>query len=204
MRIVSYNIMNGGEGRADPLAEVIEAQWPDIVGLVEADDLTVLERIANRLKVDYIHAAGARQAVALLSRWPIERSINHAAIIPIGDGCLLEAAIAAPEGRMVVGVVDLIEEQSEIAGVLAAFQTPPRLLMGSMRAGSAGALLNSGFRDLHAIVPAATFPTSAPNERRDFIFAQDIEPASVQSAWTENDRLARYASDHFPVGVELK
>ena len=34
MRLVSYNILDGGEGRADPLAEVIEAQRPDVIGLV--------------------------------------------------------------------------------------------------------------------------------------------------------------------------
>ena len=38
MRIVRYNILDGGEGRADPLAEVIEAQRPDLVALVEATD----------------------------------------------------------------------------------------------------------------------------------------------------------------------
>ena len=63
MRIVTYNILNGGEGRADPLAEVIEAQRADIVGLTEADDPAVLERIANRLKMDYIHAVGERHAI---------------------------------------------------------------------------------------------------------------------------------------------
>ena len=58
MRIVSYNILDGGEGRADPLAEVIEAQRPDVVALVEATDLTVIERIARRLGFDYVHAPG--------------------------------------------------------------------------------------------------------------------------------------------------
>ena len=38
MRIVSYNILDGGVGRADPIAEVLLAQRPDVVGLVEADE----------------------------------------------------------------------------------------------------------------------------------------------------------------------
>ena len=49
MRIVSYNIL-GGEGRADPLAEVIEAQRADIVGIVEADFLPAIERMATQLR----------------------------------------------------------------------------------------------------------------------------------------------------------
>ena len=47
MKLVSYNILDGGEGRADPLAEVIESQSPDIVVLIEADNPDVLERIGH-------------------------------------------------------------------------------------------------------------------------------------------------------------
>jgi endonuclease/exonuclease/phosphatase family metal-dependent hydrolase len=28
--------------------------------------------------------------------------------------------------------------------------------------------------------------------------------ASIKSAWIEYDRLAKYASDHFPIGVEIE
>jgi len=34
MRVVSYNILTGGEGRADPLAEVLLAQRADVIALV--------------------------------------------------------------------------------------------------------------------------------------------------------------------------
>src|SRR5918992_885674 len=71
MRIVSYNILDGGEGRADPLAEVIEAQRPDVVALVEAEDLTVVARIARRLKMDFVHAPGNSHASVLMSCYPI-------------------------------------------------------------------------------------------------------------------------------------
>ena len=46
MRLVSYNILDGGEGRADPLAEVLLAQRADVVVLLEADQISVVERIA--------------------------------------------------------------------------------------------------------------------------------------------------------------
>src|SRR5947208_12803681 len=78
MRVVSYNILDGGEGRTDPLAEVILAQRADIVALVEADNLAVLERIARRLSMDFIHAPGNKSASALLTRWTLRDSINHA------------------------------------------------------------------------------------------------------------------------------
>src|SRR3954464_11326427 len=93
MRIVSYNILNGGEGRADPLAEVIEAQRPDVVALVEADNLEVVERIARRLKMDYIHAPAGDHAGAILSAWPIVTTINHAAISEHWMNSFVEARI---------------------------------------------------------------------------------------------------------------
>ena len=52
MRLVSYNILDGGVGRADPIAEILQAQNADIVVLLEADDLSVVERIAGELAAD--------------------------------------------------------------------------------------------------------------------------------------------------------
>src|SRR5688572_28430386 len=96
MRIISYNIM-GGEGRADPLAEVILAQRADIVALVEAEKPVVLERLAHRLEMDYAEAHGPRHASAVFSRWPIRHSINHALIHPdVFSRSLVETSIVDP------------------------------------------------------------------------------------------------------------
>src|SRR5687767_6096897 len=98
MRIVSYNILDGGEGRADPLAEVIIAQRPDVVALVEADDPVVVERIASRLRMDYVHAPGNSHASALFSRWPIVESINRAPLHPEKlTKSFLEALVRMPD-----------------------------------------------------------------------------------------------------------
>src|SRR5436190_23855800 len=105
MRMISYNILDGGVGRADPLAEVIEAQRPDVVGLVEADDPAVVERIANRLKMDYVLAAGNSHAAALLSRYPILESINHAPLEPKLSKCFLEARLQVNKREVIVAVV---------------------------------------------------------------------------------------------------
>src|SRR5438128_2275762 len=108
MRLVSYNILDGGEGRADPLAEVIQAQNPDIVALVEAIDLTVLERIARRLGMDYVQAPGSDGASALLSRWTIRDSVNHSLLRPGLTKSVLEATVLAPAGSAwPMGVVHL-------------------------------------------------------------------------------------------------
>ena len=97
MRLVSYNILDGGVGRADPLAETIEAQRPDIVILVEADDPSVVNRISGRLGMDAIHVAGRRHGAAILSRWQIVESINHGLLNDVFSDCVLEATIRAPK-----------------------------------------------------------------------------------------------------------
>jgi len=117
MRIVSYNILDGGEGREALLGEVIEAQRPDVVALVEADSRDVVERLARRLKMDFVHAPGNAHASALLSRWPVRESINHALLYPELSKSMLEATVVDPgRAEWVIGVVHL-----QMAGAVATY-----------------------------------------------------------------------------------
>lgn len=254
MRIVSYNILDGGEGRADPLIEVVEAQRPDIVALVEATDLTVIERAANRLKMDFIQAVGNAQASALLTKWTISESVNHALLHESLSKSLLEATIIDPTGvEWVVGVAHLhhhaadadeIVREAELNIVLDLFSShaksgQPHLLCGDFNANSpiqridparckpstqkawnenGGALprraiqmlLDAGYVDtLHAVSPDyasthGTFSTQQPGQRVDYIFTHGFDRSRIKHAWIEYDRLAKYASDHFPVGAEIE
>jgi endonuclease/exonuclease/phosphatase family metal-dependent hydrolase len=71
-------------------------------------------------------------------------------------------------------------------------------------------LLDAGYVDTLAHVhgPAAdttgSFSTQHPQQRVDYIFTHGYPSAAIADAWIEHDRLAKYASDHFPVGVELR
>jgi len=47
VRLLSYNIREGGVGRAEQIAEVISAASPDVVALQEARHPAVVERIAT-------------------------------------------------------------------------------------------------------------------------------------------------------------
>src|SRR5437763_1219653 len=133
MRLISYNILEGGSRRADLLTEVLAAQKPDVVGLVEADDLSVVERIAGRMKMDFIHAPGNEHASALLSKYPIRQTINHGAILQGLQNSLLEATIIAPDGaEWTIGVLHLhprafeqdeTEREAELQIVLDVFKS---------------------------------------------------------------------------------
>ena len=253
MRIVSYNILDGGEGRADPIGEVIEAQRPDVVALVEAGDLTVVERIAKRLKMDFVHAAGNSHASVLMSRWTIRESINHAPLRPEMEKSLLEATIATPEmGDIPLGVVHLhahgreeneARRERELAVLLDVFRAHrdakrPHVICGDFNANAPSqqidpartkertrkdweanggmlprrvvrAILDAGYVDtLHAVDPEAaettgTFSTQYPGQRVDYIFTHGVPLPRLRKAWIERDRLATYASDHYPVGLEI-
>jgi endonuclease/exonuclease/phosphatase family metal-dependent hydrolase len=253
MRIVSYNILDGGEGRADPLAEVIEAQRPDVVALVEAEDLSVVERIAKRLKMDFVHAPGNSHASVLMSRWTIRESINHAGLRPELEKSLLQATIATPElGDVSFGVVHLhahgreedeAVRERELAVLLDVFRAErdgkrPHVICGDFNANAPSqqidpartkertrgdweangrmlprrviqTMLDAGYLDsLQAVDRDAaettgTFSTQFPGQRVDYIFTHGIGLPRLRKAWIERDRLATYASDHYPVGLEI-
>src|SRR5215208_7322197 len=99
MRVLSYNILDGGTGRADKLAGVIESQRPDVVCLVEAEDESVVADLAGRLRADFIVAPGNSKASALLTPWTIADSVNHAPLRPDLTKSLLEATVVDPCGR---------------------------------------------------------------------------------------------------------
>jgi endonuclease/exonuclease/phosphatase family metal-dependent hydrolase len=253
MRLVSYNILDGGEGRADPLAEVIESQRPDIVVLVEADNPVVVERIAGRLNMDVAAGAGKRHGAAILSRWAIVESVNHALLLPEMTDCFLEARIADPSGQAwTIGAIHLhahateadeLRREKEVDAILKAFaarrnSNQPHLLAGDFNANSpaqqidpktvkprtkqemesnGGAiprravqkLLSAGYVDT---LPAlrgegaqkmCSFTTQYPGQRVDYIFSFGIDRKRFTDACIEQDRLAKYASDHFPVMVEI-
>lgn len=151
MRILSYNILDGGAGRADLLGQVIESQRPDVVGLVEAADDDVVAALANRLGMDSIRAEGNKSGSgsALLSRFPIRHSINHAPQHRAITKSLIEAAVVDSSGQeWVYGILHLHAHaaeadedvrEGEVAEVLEIFRPHreakrPHLLMGDFNA----------------------------------------------------------------------
>jgi endonuclease/exonuclease/phosphatase family metal-dependent hydrolase len=253
MRLVSYNILDGGTGRADPLAEILLAQRSDIIVLVQTQDPAVVERIAARAKMDYIRAGDERQSATILSRWPIIETVDHGALRREVSKALLEASVRRPDGtEWVIGAVHLhagafeADEQvreKELGAVLDAFArhrraNRPHVLAGDFNANApyqqidpsqckpkmrrawaenGGSVprrvvqrfLDSGYVDTLRATDeqkAATdvsFTTLHPGQRVDYVFSFGFAPERVRHAWIEHDRLAKYASDHYPVGVEI-
>ena len=70
MRLLTYNIREGGIGRAEQIAEVIKAANPDVVALQEAREPEVVERIA---KLAGFRFSGSRRShsTGFLSQVPV-------------------------------------------------------------------------------------------------------------------------------------
>jgi endonuclease/exonuclease/phosphatase family metal-dependent hydrolase len=246
MRVASYNILDGGQGRADPIAEVLVGQRADVVALVEAERAEVTGRIARRLGMQVVPGEGPRRSVAVLTRLPVLASVNHAHRDG-GPRACLEVVVETAAGEVPVFVVHLLphrrfaDEQrrlGEVRTVLAATERHraagrPHLVVGDfnsvalgqvihedrlrpqdlaayrenenqMPTAVVGAMAEAGYVDafaaLHPGADGGTLDAIHAGLRVDYTFVWGTQP---RAAWIEADRLARYASDHLPVGVEI-
>jgi endonuclease/exonuclease/phosphatase family metal-dependent hydrolase len=95
---MSYNIFLGGAGRTDAITSVVREIQPDLLGIQEADDETMIATLADGMGMDYaIGRANTIHHVAFLSRFPIVRTVNH----PhpgILRKTMLEARVVLPGG----------------------------------------------------------------------------------------------------------
>jgi exodeoxyribonuclease-3 len=93
VRFLTYNIREGGIGRAKRIAEVISAARPDFVALQEAWDPGVVEQIAGLTGMKFFGSQRSH-STAFLSRLPVlnhawrhPRRTRHAILeVSLGDG----------------------------------------------------------------------------------------------------------------------
>lgn len=78
LRVMTYNILNGGVGREQYIREVIRAVAPQVVILQEVADSSWLERLANALQMQWFLGNEAKNSrVAMLSRLPVVSFASH-------------------------------------------------------------------------------------------------------------------------------
>jgi endonuclease/exonuclease/phosphatase family metal-dependent hydrolase len=84
MKVMTYNILNGGVGREQAILEVIQSVQPDIVILQEVYTSEFLQVLGTALNMEPFFAAGnKKRRVALLSRLPIRSVRSHHPVFPI-------------------------------------------------------------------------------------------------------------------------
>jgi len=151
-RILSYNILTGGERRIHQLTNIISSAQPDIVGLVEANNPRIVEQIAQNLGMHFRMSENYTQyykgQVALLSRLPIvETRAHYFANRRISS--LLEACIEEEDGhKLLIYVTHLTaafsqsrggdgqrrREVQDILRITACKKATPHLVMGDFNA----------------------------------------------------------------------
>lgn len=93
LRILSYNILCGGEDRLPLIASVIQAQQPDVVALLEANSRANAETLAQQLGMNLTFAeSNSDFHVAWLSKLPVTRAKNYR--LPVLAKTLLEIDIS--------------------------------------------------------------------------------------------------------------
>lgn len=253
MRLLTYNIREGGVGRAEAIAEVIAAARPDVVALQEAREPVVVERIAAAAGFEFW---GARRShsTGFLSRLPVlQYGWRHP---PRTRHALLELSLGEALPRVFVlhlrawfskwseqrrarelrGLLDGIQEQlvrerhafafHVLAGDFNALAPGERFDSSPMPAWIRGMVWLSGrdiarstiemmrsdgyvdaWRTVHPDSeqePGYTFPVWGPHVRLDYVFTPAEYAARVQACEVRRTPdVARTASDHFPLLVEL-
>lgn len=140
MNVLSYNIQEGGRGRLQAVADLIRAQRPDVVALLEANSRSGAWVLAHHLKMQLAYGkANGKFHVAWLSRLPILRSTNHR--LPILAKTLLEIQVVWESEPLhlfathLAGGADKVHPAQEAPALLDAlrpFAGRPHLLVGDL------------------------------------------------------------------------
>jgi len=191
IRIVSYDIMNGGVGRADPVAEVLLAQHAHIIAIHKSDDLSVLRRLSDRLSMDFALAASESGNVAILSKGTIIDTTDLGFTHPnFGGGINACIQIDSADGTKTSSVSVCV------------FNHITNQILSQFLGTSIVASTSAGNCDRQANTPIlATRQFAEPARSVSRLWAADSQ--FIARAWVETDRLACFASDHLPVGIEV-
>jgi endonuclease/exonuclease/phosphatase family metal-dependent hydrolase len=224
LRLVTWNIWNGGEGRLDAIERVLRDQRADVVALQEANDRVAVERLAAALGMELVYGeANSEFAVAWLSRLPVARSRNHR--LPVLEKTLLEVEVAGTRlctTHLSAGRLREDEPQriAEAEAILAEVGATTDVLVGDFNAVHPGdeigtpppedelehvsrrpieLVLAAGFldsfRELHPIDRGWTYVAWQLWARLDYVFARRL-PSSCEVLETD-------ASDHSALVADL-
>uniref|UniRef100_F4CBG6 Endonuclease/exonuclease/phosphatase n=1 Tax=Sphingobacterium sp. (strain 21) TaxID=743722 RepID=F4CBG6_SPHS2 len=222
LKIMSYNIHHGADAneqdQLEAMAAFIKESGADIVGLQEVDSMCRRSGnvdqprvLAQKTGMHYTYTRhfaydGGSYGQALLSRFPIERTVNER--LPVSTGAttsFLTAEVVVPTHRTLsIGVVHLDYRaeagrlrQAEIIDSIIKKASHPFILTGDMNAEPQHETLAVLSKQLIATQgrDAFTYPTAPPKKKIDYIMLDKRLKASVIEAKV----LPVLFSDHLPI-----
>lgn len=72
VRVMTYNILYGGVGREQPIADIVRTINPDVAVFCEVTDPRAFDVIAGIVGPHRAVSGGRRERVAIVSRWPLD------------------------------------------------------------------------------------------------------------------------------------
>ncbi len=233
LRIMSYNILLGGEDRIPHITNVIREQKPDVVALLEANDRDNVEQLARELEMQLVFGeANSEFHVAWMSRLPLLHTDNHR--LPVLTKTLLEIELQWERRHIHLFATHLqhkrepefeqkrVEEMRAIIDVMRRAGDRPHLLVGDLNTLRPGdptgvetdmprvvipMLLASGYIDCyrrtHPIAAGYTYKLPDLALRLDYMFASIEMSLHLHSCDVVNTEEARTASDHLPIRGEF-
>jgi endonuclease/exonuclease/phosphatase family metal-dependent hydrolase len=215
IRVVSYNVSGGLDAAAGEVLALLE---PRLVCLIEAPGAMRLRQLARAANLDVAARAGRRGAgTALLARPDVGvRTTSTVPLttprdVPTRTG--VHAIVSAGGLRLSLTAVQFglrpdvrRTNLDELLAFLANVDAPSVIgcdLNESVRSPVASALAAS-YQDAHAVAGSglgATYPTSDPSTRQDFVF---VDPSlAVLGCHVPSAPPVDVASHHRPVVVDL-
>ena len=84
LRVMTYNVLDGGVNRESYILQVIQAVNPDLIVMQEVTDANILRSFGQTLRMQSFIGNGNRERkVALLSRLPVIDFKSHHPLLPI-------------------------------------------------------------------------------------------------------------------------
>jgi endonuclease/exonuclease/phosphatase family metal-dependent hydrolase len=207
--LMTYNIWLGGLGRMDAISAVARAVNPDLLGIQEADDEQAIARMAEELGMEFAHGkANTIHHVALLSRFPISRVVNH----PhpgILRKTMLEVHVRLPNGApLTLYVAHLnafatyagerrrVRELEAMLGTIAPHAREPHLLFGDCNALAPGDPVVLERVTAHITNRMTRAEVGYVRPRRTLTFGALLDHG-ISRGWVEAERvLPRHAVRH--------
>lgn len=230
MRIMTYNIRagRGMDGRLSlsRIAQVIEAESPDIVALQEVDSQrkrTTYEDqahvLAERLGYHcaFVHArrwTRGEYGNAILSKFPIldcqRLALPKPARLPVEARCVLQCRLGHPDGEVLFWNTHLgllaAERRAQVAAMIQEYlrshQELPLVLCGDFNARPRSKEISGLSLHLQRVLSQRTFPGFLPVVHLDHVF--HTKHLRVDRTFVPKTLLARRASDHLPLVVDLE
>lgn len=246
LKILSYNILGGrnvdGSRDLNRIAKVINEIDPDLVALQEVDRKTArlngvdLPAVLSKLTaMNYVFGRameydGGEYGVAILSKFPIEKSCNY--LLPHLESSEPRAALTVkirwPETAQEIVFIgthldhqkspeNRVAQAHEMSKIIAKYQNRPLILAGDLNClpqSEPMKILEEWFKDTwKSNWSGFTFPSNKPAKRLDYILYDKQNPWVLNKVYTgleinqsdaEWRSLLELASDHLPLVAELE